>query len=193
MARAKPRKARQRIVVGALRLAVAEEDALARQRHPDAPTPFGIGPSAPSGSGARIGIGGIGPGHRGQRRHGVVDRERKHRHAIERAAGRHDAAVETSPRLGLRPTMLLSAAGTRPEPAVSVPSASGTRPAATATAEPELDPPGMSVGIERIARHAIRRAHADQPGRELIEIGLADDDGAGCAQARHRRSRLRAG
>ena len=54
--------------------------------------------------------------------------------------------VETSPRLGLRPTMLLSMAGTRPEPAVSVPSASGTSPAATATAEPELDPPGISFG-----------------------------------------------
>src|SRR6201994_3298458 len=51
--------------------------------------------------------------------------------------------VETRPRLGLRPTMLLSIAGTRPEPAVSVPSASGTSPAATATAEPELEPPGI--------------------------------------------------
>src|ERR1700709_183727 len=52
-------------------------------------------------------------------------------------------AVETSPRLGFKPTMLLSIAGTRPEPAVSVPSASGTSPAETATADPELDPPGM--------------------------------------------------
>src|SRR3954468_17018707 len=55
-------------------------------------------------------------------------------------------AVEIAPRLGLSPTMLLSPAGTRPEPAVSVPSANGTRPAATATPEPELDPPGMSFG-----------------------------------------------
>src|SRR5213593_2767748 len=55
-------------------------------------------------------------------------------------------AVDTRPRLGLRPTILPSAAGTRPEPAVSVPSASGTRPAATAIAEPELDPPGINAG-----------------------------------------------
>ncbi len=55
-------------------------------------------------------------------------------------------AVETSPRLGLRPTILLNSAGTRPEPAVSVPSAAGTMPVATATAEPELDPPGTSFG-----------------------------------------------
>ena len=49
----------------------------------------------------------------------------------------------SSPRLGFNPTTLLNAAGTRPEPAVSVPSANDTRPAPTATAEPELDPPEM--------------------------------------------------
>jgi len=49
--------------------------------------------------------------------------------------------VETSPRVGLSPTMPFIAAGTRPDPAVSVPSANGTRPAATATALPELEPP----------------------------------------------------
>jgi hypothetical protein len=60
-------------------------------------------------------------------------------------------AVEINPRLGFSPTMLLSIAGTRPEPAVSVPSASGTSPADTATAEPELEPPGI-----RSARTALR-------------------------------------
>ena len=39
--------------------------------------------------------------------------------------------------------MAVHAAGTRPEPAVSVPSAKSTRPRATATAEPLLDPPGI--------------------------------------------------
>lgn len=47
----------------------------------------------------------------------------------------------TRPRVGLSPTMPFIAAGTRPEPAVSVPSANGTSPAATATALPELEPP----------------------------------------------------
>ncbi len=45
------------------------------------------------------------------------------------------------PLLGLKPIRWLKAAGTRPEPAVSVPSAKATSPAATATDEPELDPP----------------------------------------------------
>src|SRR5205085_9233707 len=51
--------------------------------------------------------------------------------------------VLSSPGVGLRPTTLLQPAGTRPEPAVSVPSAKLTSPAATATAEPELEPPEM--------------------------------------------------
>src|SRR5215213_9162145 len=55
-------------------------------------------------------------------------------------------SVLKRPGVGFRPTMLLNPAGTRPEPAVSVPSAKLTRPAATATPEPELDPPGMNAG-----------------------------------------------
>ena len=42
--------------------------------------------------------------------------------------------------------MPFSAAGTRPEPAVSVPSAKVTMPRATATAEPDEDPPGTIAG-----------------------------------------------
>src|SRR6266702_4018633 len=49
--------------------------------------------------------------------------------------------VETRPRVGFMPTMPLNAAGTRPLPAVSVPSANGTTPDATATALPALLPP----------------------------------------------------
>ena len=58
-------------------------------------------------------------------------------------------AFETSPRLGFKPTTLAKAAGTRPDPAVSVPSESGTSPAPTANAEPVLEPPGMSFGSNR--------------------------------------------
>ena len=42
--------------------------------------------------------------------------------------------------------MPLNAAGTRPDPAVSVPREMSTRPRATATAEPEDDPPEMYSG-----------------------------------------------
>ena len=58
----------------------------------------------------------------------------------ERQAGTMPRVL-SAPFVGLSPTMLLNAAGTRPEPAVSVPSAKLARPAATATLEPELEPP----------------------------------------------------
>ncbi len=48
---------------------------------------------------------------------------------------------------GLNPTTPQKAAGRRIEPIVWVPSASGQRPAATAAAEPLLDPPGVCSGL----------------------------------------------
>ncbi len=58
-----------------------------------------------------------------------------------------------TPRVGLTPTMPFRAAGTRPEPAVSVPRAKSTRPSATATADPALEPPEIFAGS-----HALRTA-----------------------------------
>ena len=63
---------------------------------------------------------------------------------VTQSSDRHAGStpeVEIRPLVALTPTMPLNAAGTRPEPAVSVPSASATSPEATATPEPELLPP----------------------------------------------------
>ena len=54
--------------------------------------------------------------------------------------------AESAPTVGFSPTMLFKPAGMRPEPAVSVPSAKETMPRAVATAEPDDEPPGTSVG-----------------------------------------------
>src|SRR5918998_4051261 len=54
--------------------------------------------------------------------------------------------VGNAPAPGLRPTTPHSAAGVRTEQPVSVPSASGTRPAAMAAAEPPEDPPVIRDG-----------------------------------------------
>src|SRR5580704_9140274 len=54
--------------------------------------------------------------------------------------------VGSHPRVGFKPTMLFIPAGTRPEPAVSVPRANGTIPRATTDADPELEPPQMYSG-----------------------------------------------
>ncbi len=67
----------------------------------------------------------------------------------DRQAGTTPVAGMT-PRVGFTPTTPFSAAGTRPEPAVSVPRARSTRPSATATAEPELDPPDIRAGSQAL-------------------------------------------
>ena len=52
----------------------------------------------------------------------------------------------TRPRLGLSPTSPQNEAGMRIEPPPSPAWPMGTTPAATAAAEPPLDPPGVRVG-----------------------------------------------
>ena len=53
---------------------------------------------------------------------------------------------ELRPRDGLSPTRPQTLAGMRIEPPPSLPCATGTMPAATAAAEPPLEPPGERVG-----------------------------------------------
>ena len=78
------------------------------------------------------------------------------------------------PGVGFRPTMLLSAAGTRPEPAASPPSARldetgrNRDPAARGRAARDV------VGREHAARDAVVGPHADQPHPELVHVVLAD-------------------
>ena len=96
----------------------------------------------------------------------------------ERQAGT-TPLVETRPGVGFSPTRPHNPAGTRPDPAVSVPSANGTNPAATATAEPRGRSTRHSTRRPRVARHRMRRAGAVQPGGELVEVGLPDRDRAG--------------
>src|SRR4051812_5273838 len=53
---------------------------------------------------------------------------------------------DTSPWVGLKPTVPVQAAGMRTEPPLSVPIAASARPAASAAALPPLDPPGVRSG-----------------------------------------------
>merc|ERR1719197_2212748 len=62
-------------------------------------------------------------------------------------------AVDSRPRVGFTLTRLFRPAGTRPDPAVSVPREKLQSPAATATADPELDPPEI-WREEKKLRHA---------------------------------------
>ncbi len=68
----------------------------------------------------------------------------------ERHAGK-TPKVLMLPLVGLSPIKLLKQAGTLPDPAVSVPSEKETWPKATETAEPELEPPGMYLGLNGLS------------------------------------------
>ena len=133
---------------------------------------------------------------------GIAGRDRGHRLRPSRSAGRPcrrpsapsapspriratasgSGAVGTSPTVGRSATMLLKLAGLRSEPPRSLPSASGSRPAASAA-------PGAAARAARALGHVVRvqgravhrvvgvRAHA-----ELGHVGLADRDRARAAQ-----------
>src|SRR5438067_7463753 len=64
---------------------------------------------------------------------------------------------ETRPYVGLRPTTPQSAAGWRTLPPVSEPRPAGTMRAATAAADPPLDPPGT-----RVVSHGLRVGPTDE-------------------------------
>ncbi len=55
------------------------------------------------------------------------------------------------------------AAGCRIDPPVSDPSASGVRPAATATADPPLDPPGMRSSAQGLRDGPNAEFSVDEP------------------------------
>ena len=63
-----------------------------------------------------------------------------------RALRRLTPAVDTQPWRGLKPTTPQNEAGRITEPAVCVPYATGTMPAATAAADPLDEPPGVRSG-----------------------------------------------
>ena len=62
-----------------------------------------------------------------------------------KALGRVPIGIRS--KLGLRPTVPVSAAGIRIEPPASDPSAIGTQPVATAIAEPPDEPPAVRLGF----------------------------------------------
>src|SRR3989475_7759166 len=67
---------------------------------------------------------------------------------------------EIRPREGFKPTSPHSLAGIRIDPPPSLACAAGTSPAATAAAEPPLEPP-----VERLVSHGLRlRARAPRAG-----------------------------
>ena len=88
--------------------------------------------------------------------------------------------------MGLRPNKPQSELGTRMDPFVSVPSAIGTRPPATAAPDPPDDPAGHALEVVRIAGRAVMRVLAREVVGEFAHVERADEDGSGGFQARNR-------
>src|ERR1700748_253697 len=84
---------------------------------------------------------------------------------------------DTRPRVGFMPTRPQTAAGMRIDPPPSDAVAAGTRPAATAGADPPDDPPGVRVGSHgfRVMPLASVAVHGKivSSGTFVIPIGIA--------------------
>ena len=104
------------------------------------------------------------------------------------ASGKQPSA-ETSPYVGLKPTIPQQAAGIRIEPPESVPSAASASPAASAAAEPPLDPTCDAPGRERIRHEAEVRVQRRDAVGELVQVRLADDRVASVLEEAHRLGR----
>src|SRR5262245_32066843 len=81
------------------------------------------------------------------------------------------------PKLGLKPTRPQNDAGMRIDPPPSDAVANGTIPAATAAAEPPLEPPGVRAGSQgfRVTPHAGLSVTATAPnsGLAVLPTGMA--------------------
>ena len=93
------------------------------------------------------------------------------------------------PSLVLNPTMPQKLAGARIEPPVSLPIAQGARPAATATAAPEEEPPAIARGngVAGISRRAEMRVEPKRGKGEFREICFAKRHEAGPGEVRDNR------
>ena len=92
-------------------------------------------------------------------------------------------AAENVPFVGLKPTMPLNAAGTLPEPAVSVPSANDTSPAATATADPDEEPPEIRSGSQTLRGYPYGDLQPDSPAANWSRLVLPMNNAPACNKA----------
>src|SRR5580692_12356832 len=79
----------------------------------------------------------------------------------------------TSPRVGLTPTTPQALDGETIDPSVSVPTASGAKPADSPAAEPELDPDGLRSSAYGFA---VWPPSVDQPLVEWVDRKFAHSD-----------------
>jgi hypothetical protein len=170
-------KAREGRLERRLRLGVAEEFEVGR--HGDAQCPA---LRTRHRHAARIGVERVVAGSDARHLPAVRHAGGEHGHAVERAAGRHHAAGAEQATRGFQPDDAVQACrhaartggvGTQRE----ADEAEGHR-----HRRPRTGSARHVLGVDRVAHCTVRRAGAYQASRELVEVGLADQDRAGRQQ-----------
>ena len=106
----------------------------------------------------------------------------------DHALGGHQARGSASAR-----RCALKAAGTRPDPAVSVPRARSAMPRATATADPELDPPEIALGVTALRTAPYGDRVPTRPVANWSRLVVAEHEAPRPAAAARPRGRRRSG
>jgi hypothetical protein len=136
----------------------------------------------PGGAGARIPVLRIGAADHLQHRRRIRHGQREYRHAIERAAGRHDTARADQATSRLQPDDVIDRRRDPSGPGGVGAQRKGDKAGRDRDGRTRARSAGNEGRIERVRRHPVRRACADEAGRELIEIGLADQQRTGGKQ-----------
>ncbi|KAG1448494.1 hypothetical protein G6F57_016835 [Rhizopus arrhizus] len=139
------------------------------------------------GHGARIRVALVKAARYFRHQRGVGHGQRKDRHAIQRAAGGHHAR-RAEPALG----RLQADAVVAPRRHAARPRSIGSPRERRQAARHHRRRPGAGsaadvVRVEGIGHGAVRRTRAHKACGELVQVGLADQDGSGGPQALHHR------
>lgn len=121
----------------------------------------------------------------------VGHRQGKDRNRVRRPAGREHPRSRQRAERGLSPTMLFGAAGTRPDPAVSVPSANETYPAPPPPPNPRRTRPAQSPN-RRHSSASHRASAPTNPVANWSRFVLPKAIAPAAAGALQRRRRVRA-
>ncbi len=169
----------------ALCFGIAEELQILLHRHAEAETGRAAEVEAVRRQRARVLIVGIETGCHRQHALGIFGGEREDRHRIERTAGGHHAAGGQRAAARLVADEVVERGGHAPG-AGGVGAERETRQAQRHRhRRTGAGTAGDVIRVEGVAAGAVGRAGAVEAGGELVQIGLAERDGAGVDQALH--------
>ena len=114
-----------------------------------------------------------------EHRPGVVHRSGENRDAVERAAGRNDAARRERALGRLQPDDIVERGGHAARAGRVGAEREGDEPERHRHARAGRRAARHERRVDGVLRDGVGRAHAHEPGRELVEVRLADDDRAG--------------